>query len=264
MTEKRSPLRRRLLRLPGQSLDEEIQRLRREEIPTYILYGGAFFVLAVIEWARWIISAPIYPKSMTLVALGAIAYSVYQIIKTRRKIRDLELGRDGERAVAEVLDTLRGKGYAVFHDIVAEDFNVDHVVVSPHGIYAVETKTRRKPPGGEISFSGDDIVAGGLNLGNGPIRQVIAGAKWIEDLFAESTGKQFPVKPVLLFPGWFVQPMPREVQKRVWVLSAKEFPSFIANQPLVLDESDMHLAAFHLASYVRMPKSESAFKYREG
>lgn len=263
MTGKRSPLHRRRLHLPGQSLDEEILRLRSEEITTYIAYGFIFFALAVAEWYRWITSLPTYPKAMTGVAVVVIAYSVYQIIRIRKRIRNLELGRDGEREVAEILDELRKKGYAVLHDIVAEDFNVDHVVVSPHGIYAVETKTREKPPGGEISFSGEDIIAGKFNLGSGPIRQVIAGAKWLHDLLAESTGRKFPVKPVLVFPGWFVQQtMSRELQGRVWVLNPKMLPSFIANEPKVLAEPDMHLAAFHLASYVRMPKAKSAFKYK--
>ena len=62
--------------------------------------------------------------------------------------------------MAEVLDGLRAKGCAVFHDIVEGGFNVDHVVISPHGIYVIETKTLRKPPLGEISFSGDELIAG--------------------------------------------------------------------------------------------------------
>lgn len=264
MTEKRSPLRRRLLHLPGQSLDEEILRLRSEEIATYIAYGFIFFTLALAEWYRWITSVPTYPKSMTGVAVVVIAYSAYRITRIRKKIKNLKLGRDGEREVAEILDELRAKGYAVLHDIGAENFNVDHVVVSPHGIYAIETKTREKPPDGKISFSGEDIIAGGFNIGSSAIRQVIAGAKWLQDLLAESTGRKFPVKPVLVFPGWFVQqPMPRELQGRVWVLNPKMLQSFIANEPKVLAEPDMHLAAFHLASYVKMPKQKSAFKYSE-
>ena len=245
---KRSPLRRRPLHVPGQSLDQEIQRLRAEEMATYILYGGIFFVLAIVEWFRSFTPTASLRVPLTVVALGAIAYSVYQIIRIRKKIKYLELGREGERAVAEVLDGLRAKDYAVLHDIVAGDFNVDHVVISPHGIYAIETKTLRKPPLGEISFSGDELIAGGFNLGSDPIRQVTAEAKWIQDLLAESTGRKFPVRPVLIFPGWFVQPMPKEVQERVWVLNPKVLSSFIANEPVVLSKPDMHLAAFHLAS----------------
>jgi hypothetical protein len=218
---------------------------------TYLVYGLLFFVLAVVEWVRWLRPPAPLPIPFTVVALCAITYSAYKIIRVRRAIRNLELGRDGERAVAEILDGLRKEGYAVLHDIVAGDFNVDHVVLSPRGIYAIETKTLRKPPTGEISFSGDGLIAGHFNLGSRPIRQAIAQAKWLQELLAESTGKKFCVRPVLLFPGWFVHPMPQDFRESLWVLNPKALPSFIANEPIVLNGPDMHLATFHLASHVR-------------
>lgn len=52
-------------------------------------------------------------------------------------------------------------GCHVFHDVPMEPYgNLDHVIVAPSGVYAVETKTRRKrkaPPGKrdhEVLFDG--------------------------------------------------------------------------------------------------------------
>lgn len=46
------------------------------------------------------------------------------------------------RAVVEFLYGLREQGYKVLHDIPADEFNLDHVVVAPYGVYLIETKTK--------------------------------------------------------------------------------------------------------------------------
>lgn len=65
-----------------------------------------------------------------------------------KKRRNYLLGYLGERAVAEELEPLTREGYHVFHDVPVEkvegSFNLDHVVVGPTGLFAIETKTRRK------------------------------------------------------------------------------------------------------------------------
>ena len=57
----------------------------------------------------------------------------------------LPFGFAGERAVAEELNQLIRAGCYVFHDVPMAPYgNIDHVLVTPKGIYAVETKARRK------------------------------------------------------------------------------------------------------------------------
>ena len=36
-------------------------------------------------------------------------------------------------------------GYRVYHDFPGDKFNIDHIVVGPPGVFAVETKARSKP-----------------------------------------------------------------------------------------------------------------------
>ena len=47
--------------------------------------------------------------------------------------------------MGQLLENLRADGARVFHDLVGEGLNIDHVVVSPHGIFVLETKTWSKP-----------------------------------------------------------------------------------------------------------------------
>ena len=44
-----------------------------------------------------------------------------------------------------------------------------------------------------------------------------------------TTGKSFAVKPVVLYPGWFVEQRPGS-KRDVWVLNEKAFPKFLANE----------------------------------
>lgn len=61
------------------------------------------------------------------------------------------LGYRGEVFVAQCLARLACSGARIYHDLQMEaggrKFNIDHVVVAASGVYAIETKTHRKPKG---------------------------------------------------------------------------------------------------------------------
>ena len=250
MNEKRSPLKHKPLRVPGQFLDEQIQ-LREDKMVKYVVFLSSSIALAFAEWWRWINSVPPQPVLYTVAAVIVVGYCLYRLRRTWKQIKALELGRDGERIVGEILDDLREKGYRIFHDITANGFNLDHVILSPHGIFVIETKTYSKPSGGKISIDKGKVRIAGKVAERDPITQVLALGDWLSDTLRESTGKVYPVKPVVVFPGWFVEPMSREIKKKVWVLNPKALPSFISNEPRVIRQEDMRMAAFHLSQYIR-------------
>lgn len=68
-------------------------------------------------------------------------------------------GATGEREVAKALDALPDS-YCIVHDISTEYGNLDHIVVCPKGIFAIETKRWR----GTVSSDGN----GGLLLNEKP------------------------------------------------------------------------------------------------
>jgi hypothetical protein len=250
-----SPLRDRPLHNPGQSLDQQLRDLLDEKILIPVLAAVILVVLAAMSWIHWLLKAPPNPLLMTLVA-GS--YSIYVAVVVRRRLRHvatLKLGRDGERAVGQYLELLREGGARVFHDVTADGFNIDHVVMSPHGIFAIETKTWSKPRKGDprIQFDGQRLRAGKLEPDREPIRQVTAQAGWLKRLLFESTGKTFSVTPVVVFPGWFVEPSATTEARKVgvWLLNPRALPSFIEQVPESVKAEDVKLAAFHLSRYIR-------------
>jgi len=237
--------------VPGQSLDEQTQNYVIDCL-TLLSMTLVLIAVTVMTWLTQVFPSQYFPVLILIITIVAIIYCTYKLIIIVIRIKSLKLGRDGERIVAEIFDDLRSKGFVVFYDIVAKNFNIDHVILTPHGIFTVETKTFNKPPKGEISYKDDEIIAGNTNLGNKIIIQAESESKWLKSILKESTGKNYHVIPVIVFPGWFVQPMPKNLKKQIWILSPQALPSFIINEPKTIDESDMHLAAFHISRYIRM------------
>jgi len=58
-------------------------------------------------------------------------------------------GREGERIVGQFLENARADAARVFHDLVGAGLNVNHVVVSPHGVFALETKSHSNASGAD-------------------------------------------------------------------------------------------------------------------
>jgi len=245
----KSPLREPPLRLPGQSIDEQINRLSTGKLVNYLLFALVFFLLASIGWVQALNQSRINPWLMSIVAAPVISYCAFQFFQTVKKIKRLRLGRNGERAVAEQLDILKGQGAIVFHDLIGDGFNLDHVVLSGQGVFVVETKTRSKPAKGSptVTFDGKTLLINGFKPDRNPVTQAEGNARWLAQMLRASTGKEFPVRPVVLFPGWFVE----FKGSTVWVLNPQALPSFIEHESNRISESDLHMASYHLVRYIR-------------
>lgn len=212
----------------------------------------AFFVMVWIPLWQWLFDIP--AKIMTVVAAvifaASLTYYIPKMVRGWHRLRQLRRARDGERAVAEYLDTLRETGHRVFHDIVGTGFNVDHIIVGPKGVFTIETKTLNKREGQNVSlrFDGKTVYVGNVALPDNPVPQALAQVTWLKRTLLESTGKTFAVKPVVVFPGWFVETSDRS---EVWVLEPKALRGFLENEPARLKPDDISLAAFHLKRYIR-------------
>jgi Nuclease-related domain len=248
----KSPIKARPLRVPGQSLDEQIEMLLNDKVTGYALFPIFLWVMAGNDWLLQAIHASRSPLTYVLAALVVTPWSIVRLIQLKRELNNRRQGRDGERAVAEVLERLRESGARVFHDIPGDNFNIDHVIIARQGVFAVETKTWSKTGGdARIRVRDGYLLKNGHAVEDNPMDQATAAAHWLGRLIEASIGKPLPVKGVVLFPGWFIEPLDDETKKRVWVLEPKALSSFLEHEPIKLAESDVSLATFHLSRYVR-------------
>ncbi len=91
----------------------------------------------------------------------------------------------------------------------AGPFIVDHVVVGPQGLFAVETKGR--PKGARGSGDGHRVVLRDEVLEfpgwreREPLAQARRNAKWLGDWLSSAIGEPVEAQPVLALPGWFIE-----------------------------------------------------------
>jgi hypothetical protein len=69
----------------------------------------------------------------------------------------------------------------------------------------------------------------------------------------KSTGKAFAIRPVVVFPGWYVDSASTSAatSKGVWLLNPKALPEFIRAERDSIPAEDVKLVSYHLGRYIR-------------
>lgn len=248
----KSPITDKPLNVPGQSVDQALREFIDDHflLPMSLLL--ALCLACGLEWLGYVKHWPRHPAIFSLVTIAAlIAAAVYWKLQWSR-VKELKLGRDGERAVGQFLDMHVEPDAVVYHDVPSEQGNIDHVIICSRGIYVVETKTRTKPRRGTplVLVENNQLTVGGRVPDRDAVAQARACANDLKRLLRASTGKPYDVRAVVVFPGWLVTDR-REGQRAVWVLEPKALPRWIAKEPVTISPSDVSLASYHLSRYIR-------------
>lgn len=244
-------IKKRPLRNPGQALEEQlIDVLIGKALPWYT---GAVFAafLTHNEWTRWAISDSFRPVFFTVVGIIVIPIAAWKIRKAIATAKNLKTGLLGERYIGQYLqNSLLRNGYWVVHDIIDDAGNIDHVVIGPGGVFSVETKTRTKRKGeNKVTYDGTKVLVNGLAPDRDPVVQAKAAAGSLQRILRDYTGTTVEIRPVVLFPEWYVESQPRGVE--TWVLNEKAFVKFVENEPERLSKEDVFRLAAALGRYVR-------------
>ncbi len=246
----RPPVEGSLRRLAGQSVRDERDKLLNDQLTDYLLAAIGVWVLAGWEWFRRWNPSPIAPEILTGIALLVTAYCAFRIFRLRKEIRNLNQAEKGERRVSELLTQLRRKRYVAFDDVLVDQSNIDHVLVGPGGIFAIETKA--------YSVFGNGCVgvdeSGVLRFSNkpalkDPLRQAARSAANVAKLLKERVRKDFDVAPVLIFPGWTLKGAKAETG--VVVLNDAMISDFFESRPTVLSDDQITNICSHLDQIAR-------------
>ena len=253
VTSVKSPLKAKPLNNPGESLDRKLQDVLYDEIFYSVLISVFVVIMTLVECLRWYMQAPPSPLVYAVAAGIVCSYSAWKVRKALKKVKNIKLGRDGEKAVGQFLESLRESGAKIFHDIQGEKFNLDHVVIHSSGIYVIETKTLSKPNRGEakLVFDGSRVLKNNTEMDRNAIIQVTAASGWLRELLQSSTGHKFPIRPVVVYPGWFIQPTIEAKSSDVWVLNPKALPAFISNSKATLSSEQVNMCSHHLSKHIR-------------
>jgi len=247
-----TPLKANPLRNPGQSLDEKLIDVAFDCL-FYITISTFAIFYAFTEWLRlWADPSP-NPILWTFISVVVGALSVWKIRSGLINAKNIKQGRDGEKAVGQLLESLRQEGAQVFHDVCADNFNVDHIVIGPTGIFVIETKTWSKSESGKnrIDFDGSVFKKNNRPIEPSPTIQAAACARFIQEILLQSTGYRYGIQPAVTFPGWLVEHNANFNDHTPWVLNPKALVKFIQNSKQALTPDQVNLASYHLSRHIR-------------
>lgn len=220
----------------------------------YAVTGVTLTIVGVTELAsRWW-GPEVSPWHWLTVGLAVCGVAAWRWRNIQPQLTALLQGRRGEREVGRMLEALRSLGYEVFHDIrckgSGEPFNIDHVLIGPGGVFAIETKTWSKPPKAKavVEYDGTRVLLAGQAPDRDSVAQAQSNADYLAQLLKRMTAREMFVRPVVLFPGWWVNPQPRGC--RTWVLNPEVLAAFLKKEPNRLAREDIALFADRLTVHL--------------
>ena len=208
---RRSPLTEKLHHGPGEQLRRELEKSNEGigEALMSMSFIGPFLLCA---WAlpRLDWSKVKFGPSEWILSIFFVGMWIWAIRKATRLVAKRQRQREGlaaELMTAQLLVPLTSKGCQVFHDIPADGFNLDHVVIGPHAVYMVETKSRRKSGKGKqsanVEYDGKALRFPD-HITNKPVDQARHQARWLAEFLRGAAGENVPIVPVVALPGWYV------------------------------------------------------------
>ena len=245
----RVPVTERLLRGPGESLQKKLEsledQLSMELASAFVLplMCASLYVLGRHTPSAGAATAGVSISGTT--ALVLICRRMFRLLDQKRNYR---LGLLGERSVGEELNHLMLTGCRVFHDVPNDPYgNIDHVLIAPSGVYAVETKARRKKEAAgknahKVTFDGRSLRFADGAPETRCLDQATQKASRLSDWLSKAVGDSVHVQPVLALPGWFVE---RQGRGNVIVISGRAVKTLVRGRA-VLDPAKIERIAHQL------------------
>jgi len=242
-------VREKLLRSPGESMRRNLEQLNE-----YLIYSVALFLFVPMVFA-W--KAPSFTSAWPLIFLIVLMVTcALPGICVVHLSRNYALSLRGARAVGEELNQLMLDGCRVFHDYpLGPDWNINHIVIAPSGLYAIETTTHRNPRSQNEDRKEPEVIFDGSALRfphytcAEPILQAGWSAMMLKRELSMDLAEHFEVKAILSLPGWRVI---RRGQSDVLVLNPKDiWQSIVTAAPPKLSEEQIQRIACHIQQKCR-------------
>ena len=147
------------------------------------VFAAGFSVAMCIVSVGW---------GLTLLVMS-LGFVLWSLMIGLRRVERFFKGARGEERVSGILKSLPAS-YHVFNDFNTGRAHVDHVVVGPGGVFAVETKFWK----GKVTIEDGHVLLDGQLPDRSPINQVLREASLVKDALSRA-GWMGSVTPVLAF-----------------------------------------------------------------
>ncbi|HSM29746.1 MAG TPA: nuclease-related domain-containing protein [Woeseiaceae bacterium] len=197
-----------IMREAAQRFRDELEALSRKQ-SAYLGAGLMFvFIFAVAHTFEAHQLFEGYPAWQLYLLLGtliaAAGFALYSLVCTVRQWRQVRFLRDANIAVGHSLQRIAVGHGRVFHDVVTPAGVVDHIILGPGGIYAVNVVAYRalrresvRLADGELRFKPDGKCIS--------IADIASKTTRLEQEFRDLLRNSVRVRSVIAVPGWHAE-----------------------------------------------------------
>jgi hypothetical protein len=220
---------------PGASAAAEYRRRRATELATWARgLPWRVVALAAAGVAAWLAAAPVVPN-LAAPAGVTVAAGLGWLLRFRGSPDTVawRRGATGERRTAHLLAPLQRQGWAVLHDLAipGSAANIDHLVIGPGGVLAIDSKHYR----GRLRLDADGMVWHGRHLLVSALRRAL----WEADQADEVLGiADITVAAIVAVHGASI-PWGALQADGVTVVPARRLPDLLQALPPVLGPERM-------------------------
>lgn len=194
-----------IMREAAQRFRDEFEALSRKQsayLGASLTFVFIFVVAHTFEAQQLFEGYPLWQLYLLLTTLLAAAgFALYRLVRTVREWRRVRFLRDANIAVGHSLQRIAVGHGRVFHDVPTPAGVVDHVIVGPGGIYAINVVAHRalrresvRLADGELCFRPDGKTI--------PVTDIAARTTRLEQEFRELLKNSVRVRSVIAAPGW--------------------------------------------------------------
>jgi hypothetical protein len=254
----------KLLRSAGDSRRTEIDTIDAKINNCLVFIGiGVAVQIIAFTFLTSTLSGAVLGYLLGIVSVTTVSFTLWYLIKTtilvlkRSRCSD---GFHGECITGNQLSVLMLDGYRIFHDLQFEDLNIDHALVGPAGVFAVETKLWKQQQSLKdpvVRFDGEKLHWSKNRINTIGIQEAFDRSIILKQFLSNALGEPVEAKPLLLLPGWNVE---TEHTGKVSVLNPKQVRTFlkgVEEYDEVISEKQINRICRHLAGKAGYPEPMS-------
>lgn len=189
----------------AQRFRDQLQWLSTKQL-TYL---GTLLVFLVMYGAVSMFPAPRlfegYPDwqlYILLSALGAAAlFALYRLVMTFLSWRQVRFLRDANIAIGHQLHRIAAGHGCTYHDVPTTAGVVDHVLIGPDGVYAINVVARRRVRKGQVRLQGHSLLFSNSKAHQSVV-PIAASAARLQKQLSLHVGNVIRVRSVIAVPGW--------------------------------------------------------------
>jgi hypothetical protein len=197
-----------IMREAAQRFRDEFEQLSRQQsayVATLVMFVVVFVVGYTFQASALFIGYPAWQLYLLLLALaGAIAFGIYRLVRVVSAWREIRFLRDANIAVGHSLQRIASNHGRVYHDVVTSAGVVDHVILGPSGVYAINVVARRGPKQGTVKMDADGLRFSNRH-GTVSVSDIATKTTRLEQDFRQLLRDSIRLRSVIAVPGWQVE-----------------------------------------------------------